>query len=126
MVTIKKFMLVLAIFCTTGMFVNISHEQHIKEISIGDCYLNPTPMGRLSFIQTDLLSATAIECDTETSKILFIENFNNKQFPLDWSRYAYTVCPRSATTFIYPMNIDSTSNNYFICIQNPREKLIGA
>ena len=53
-------MLVLAIFCTTGMFVNISHEQHIKEISIGDCYLNPTPMGRLSFIQTDLLSTTAI------------------------------------------------------------------
>ena len=125
MATIRKVMLVLAIFCATGMFINLNYGQRTKEISIGDCYLNPAPIDRLSFVRTDLLFTT-IECDTSTSKILFIENFNNRQFPLDWSRYAYTVCPRNATTFIYPMNMNSTDSNYFICIENPREKLIGA
>ena len=125
MTTIKKVMLVLAIFCAMGMFINLNYGQSTKKISIGDCYLNPAPIDSLSFVRTDLLFTT-IECDTSTSKILFIENFDNRQFPLDWSRYAYTVCPRNATTFIYPMNMDSTDSNYFICVENPREKLIGA
>ena len=82
-----------------------------EDIQQGECFSD-------SFVYGESIEEfTKVDCSKPNStKVVYVESFEGKDFPISWEQYALDNCPLSATNYIYPHRKSPIYKEVFACI----------
>jgi len=108
-----KLVIIVAVLAIIGTVIDATDgKTSYESMKQGDCYSD-------TFLSTDLLITdfSKVDCSQpHAGRVLYVESFEGREFPISWEQYASENCPANYTHWYNSLDRAVLYEELFMCV----------